>query len=306
MNWFLVALIAPALWALSNYLDKYLIGKYFKDRSTGTLLIFSSVIGFLVLPFILFIEPSVLGVSYFQATFLILNGFIYVFGFLPYLVALKRDETSIVVPLFQTIPVFTFILGYFFLGEVLSLQQIIACLLIIFGAVVISLEISDIKNPKLKSDIFFLMLLSSFLVALNGFLFKFFAIETSFLKASFWEYIGFAILAILFLTFVKNYRKDFLLVFKANKASVLTINGFNEVINIIAKIAMNFATLLAPLTLAWVVNGFQPFFLLLYGVLLTLFLPKLAEENITKKHLTHKILAISVMFIGVIVLNYKF
>lgn len=132
------------------------------------------------------------------------------------------------------------------------------------------------------------MFLASFLVALNGFIFKLVAIQADFWTTSFWEYVGLTILAFALLVFVKSYRKQFFEVVKANKLPVLSLNGLNEVINIIAKFSMNFATLLAPLALVWVVNGFQPFFIFIYGVILTIFFPHLGTETLPKKILYKK------------------
>jgi hypothetical protein len=147
------------------------------------------------------------------------------------------------------------------------------------------------------------MFLASFLVALNGLIFKYVAIQENFWTTSFWEYIGFAVLSIIFLVFVKSYREQFLLVIKNNKRVVLGWNTINEVLNIIAKIVMNFATLLAPLALVWVVNGFQPFFVLLFGIIITLFFPHFRKETLLKKHLAQKVIAILIMFAGIYLLN---
>jgi len=145
------------------------------------------------------------------------------------------------------------------------------------------------------------MLLASFAVAVNGLLFKFVAIDTSFWTASFWEYIGFMI-ALIPLFMIRSYRRDFLRVLKVNREFVIGVNGLNEVINIIAKIAMNYATLLAPLTLAWVVNGFQPFFVLVYGLILTIFLPGIIKEEINKKVIIQKVLFSLTMLVSVYML----
>lgn len=69
MNWFFIALFAPALWSITNHIDKYLITKYFRGGGTGSLLIFSALIGFAVLPFILVIHPQVFDIQ-------TLNGYI--------------------------------------------------------------------------------------------------------------------------------------------------------------------------------------------------------------------------------------
>lgn len=302
MSWFWIALTAPALWSVTNHIDKLLISRYFKGGGVGSLIIFSSLIGFFVFPFIYIFNPSVFEVTLNQKILLIFNGFLYVLAMLPYIYALEKDEASIVVPLFQTIPVFSYFLGLIFLDEFLTLMQIAAGLLIITGAIFLSLDLSD-KKFKLKTDVFILMLLASFLISLNSFVFKYVAIDTDFWTTSFWEYVGFAVFAVLLLIFVKSYRNEFNRVVQANKVPVVGLNGFNEIINIVAKLAMNFATLLAPLALVWVVNGFQPFFVFLYGVVLTLFFPKLGTENLAKKHVLHKMSAIVIMFVGTYILN---
>jgi len=300
MNWFFIALIAPALWAITNHIDKHLINKYFKGGGVGVLLIFSSLIGILVLPFILIIQPDVFSIKPLFAFLITLNGFLYILGLLPYYYALKEDETSIVVPLFQTIPVFSYILAFVVLGEVLTIIQVFASLAIIVGAVLLSL---DLDKKKLKQKVFWLMLLASFSTALNGLIFKFVAIKEDFWTTGFWEYIGFVILSVILLIFIGSYRKQFLSVIKLNRVPVLSLNTINEILNIIAKIVMNFATLLAPLALVWVVNGFQPFFVLIFGVIITLFFPYFGKELLVKKHLIQKIVAISIMFVGMYILN---
>lgn len=302
MNWFFIALIAPVLWAITNHFDKYLLTKYFKGGSVGALMIFSALIGVFVLPVIYLIHPAIFSIKLIFAVLITLNGFLYVLSLLPYLYALAKDEASIVVPLYQLVPVFSYGLAYFALNERLSGLQILASVLIIVGAVALSIEFNGNKT-KFKSQVFWLMVLASFLVALNGLIFKFVAIKEDFWTTSFWEYVGLALFALFLLIFIKSYRRQFLKTLKENRSLVISINGVNEVVNIIAKIAMNFATLLAPLALVWVVNGFQPLFVFIFGIILTLFLPQLGEERIEKKYLLQKILAIIVMFIGTYLLN---
>lgn len=303
MNWFLIALIPPALWSITNHFDKYLLAKYFKGGGVGALMIISSIVGLILLPFIILFHPEVLATFTPRYLLISLNGFFYLLATLPYFYALQKDEASITVPLFQLIPVFSFFLSYLVLGETLSSTQIIGGIIIIIGAVLISLDLNIQKKIKFKKEVFFLMALSSLLFAINFLFFKYFAINTHFWVTSFWEYVGFAIFASLLLIFIKSYRNEFFKVIKSNSLSVLSINGINEVLNIVAKASLNFASLLAPLTLIWIVNGFQPFFVFIYGVILTLFFPKISQENISKKVLFQKLLAILIMFVGAFFVN---
>jgi len=185
----------------------------------------------------------------------------------------------------------------------LTNNQVLGGLLVVAGAIGISLDLSDGKKVKFKKEVFWLMFLSSIIFALNFLFFKYFAIQSSFWYVSFWEYVGFAIFAALLMLFVKPYREQFVTVMKTNKVFVISLNGLNEILNIIAKISFNWASLLTPITVTWIVNGFQPFFVFAYGVILTLLFPNIVNENITKKSLVHKILAIAVMFIGTYFLN---
>jgi bacterial/archaeal transporter family protein len=302
MHWFFIALIAPALWSITNHIDKYLLGKYFKSGGVGSLMIFSSSIGLFVLPVILVIEPNVFNISIANAFLIILSSAALITFLIPYFYALSSDEASVVVPLFQMVPVISYILAYIFLGENLQFHQIIASLLIISGAILISLEHTQ-KKLRLKKRIFFLMFLSSSLYAIGVLLFKIVGIQESFWVTSFWSYIGYACIGILLFLFVIPYRIQFLSVIKDNKLAVMSLNGCNEMLNIIASLCMNFASLIAPLALAQVVNGFQPFFVFFYSILLTLFFPKLGSESLLKKHLAQKILAILIIFLGTYLLN---
>jgi hypothetical protein len=81
------------------------------------------------------------------------------------------------------------------------------------------------------------------------------------------------------------------------------LNGVNETINITAKIIFNFVSLMMPIALTWVVNCFQPFFVFIYGVILSVYFPKISQEKIYGKHLIQKISAIMIMFVGSMILN---
>ena len=306
MNWFFIALLAPALWSITNYIDKFLVSKYFKGGGTGALIIFSALIGVFVAPIFLIISPGILNIATRDALILIVSGAIYIVGLLPYLYAMSKDDVSIVVPLFQLIPVFGYVLGFVFLKEQLTNTQLLGGVMVFIGAIGISLDVPRLveKQFKIKWDVLGLMVLSSFLVALYSFLFKFASIENeSFVVSSFWQYVGFILVAIIILVFVKSYRTEFVAIVKRNKLPILGLNASNEIINIIAKIALDYASLLAPLALVWVVNGFQPLFVFVYGILITLLFPKILKENLSKEVLIQKIVFIAVIIAGSVILN---
>lgn len=302
MPWFLFALAGPALWAVSNHIDKYLLEKYFKGGGVGALFIFSSLFFVLILPVIFIFAPYVIHVLPAHALLLIGGGIIDVLAVLIYLYALRKDEASFVVPIFQTIPVFTYILAYLILGETLTPLQLTGGLIVIISAIGISLNLSDGK-VRFKTNIFFLMLLSSILLGLNATIFKFVAINSNYWTSTFWSLSGGLFIGLFFLVFVRNYRKSFVDLMRTNRLRILGLNAVNEIIGDSASLLFRYGTLLAPVALVQSVNGLQPFFVFFYGIMLTLFFPHLGSESLLRKHLIQKVIAIVFMFIGAYIIN---
>jgi drug/metabolite transporter (DMT)-like permease len=301
MNWFLIALIGPVLYGISNHIDKYALEKYFKGGEAGAIVLFSSLFSIVLLPIIYIIEPTVFLVGFKTAAILLLNGTLNIVCLILYFKALRDDDASTVVPFYQMTPVFGFIFGYFILGEVLNFRQIIACLLIIIGAIVLSL---DLTGPKInmKKRVVALMFTSSLLYGIGGVIFKLIATEQGFWVSAFWDFTGNLFIGILLFTFAASYRKEFLWVMRSNSLSVLSILSFNEFIFIIAEGASLYALMLAPVALVMTVNGFQPLFVFIFGIILTLFFPKLLEESLSRNILVQKISAIGIITVGTIIL----
>ncbi|MDO8584500.1 MAG: DMT family transporter [bacterium] len=297
MSWFYLALIPPALYAAVNHLDKYLVSRYFANAGAGSLLIFSSLIGAVLFPLVYLFHPEVLAVPPLAALIMIGNGILYIVALLPYLAAIQREETSVATPLFQTIPVFGYVLGYVFLGETLTTPQLFGSLLIIFGALIISLNLTP-GQYGVKRTVLGLMILSSFLIAVMGVVFKFVALQESFWAATFWSYVGLALTALFTLIAIPSARREFIASIRANGARFVAQNAAGEIMNICAVLISTYATLLAPIALVWAVSGFQPVFTLAFGVLLTLFIPRWGKERIGSRDLTQKALAIALMILG--------
>jgi drug/metabolite transporter (DMT)-like permease len=303
MTWFFIALIAPILWAFVNHIDKYLLSDRFKGSNIGALMIFSTLLCFVILPVLYFINTDIFSPSILNIIILIVVGVLTGLAMMPYMYALDKDETSIVVPLFQLIPIWGFFLSFVLLGETLTWIQATGCLFIIFGSIVITIE-EDIDNKiKFKKRTIYLMLLSTVLVAIYETLFKFVAVDTGFIVASFWEQIGLVILGLILFVCFKNYRISFFHLLKTQGKKISALNLGSESLTIIGNLATNFALIIAPVALVLTVNGFQPLFVFLFGLLLTILFPGFYSEKLSKKHLVQKIISILVIIVGSILIG---
>src|SRR5918995_772993 len=136
MSWLAFALCGPILWAISTHLDKYLVERYFKDADVIVLLVFTALMGLALMPIIAFFES---GVFQRDGLSMALLGLLYMAGITFYLKALQGHDASVVVPFFQSSPLFGYVLAYLVLGETLTGTQMAGGLLIITGVLSVSI-----------------------------------------------------------------------------------------------------------------------------------------------------------------------
>ncbi len=142
------------------------------------------------------------------------------------------------------------------------------------------------------------MLTASLLYAIDGVIFKLIAINDGFWISTFWSLIGKVFLGIIFFALIKSYRRQFIDMIKENKIIVLGLNSFSEALFIIAESVTQYATLLAPITLVLLVNAFQPLFVFVFGILLTLLFPSISQESLSRKNVIQKAIGIGLIIVG--------
>lgn len=298
-NWFLFALIGPLLWGLVNHIDRYLLSRHYRGNGVGAILIFSSLFSgilLFVIPFIL--KIPVLGVPSREITILILTGILGAVGFGLYLYALDVEETSIVVPFLQMGPVFGYLFGYIFLGEVLTTQQILASILILVGVGALSFDI-DIENKiTFKRKMILLATGASLFFALQDTVFKTIAVTETFWTAAFWEYLGLAISGVCIFIFAPKLRRQFTAIFSGRQYRLIAANFGSESMYLLGNLTSSFAMMLAPVALVMVVGSYQPLFVLITGIVGTYFFPKFFDEKVGTKKLIQKVVSVIIIVIG--------
>ncbi len=298
MNWFFIALGAPFLWALTNIFDQYLVAKYSTGtRGSGGLVLFSSLVGVFIALGIFLFGVSVFSISIFDKSLLLLIGGIKILWIILYLFTLEIEDVSSVVPWFLTIPIFGYLLGYVFLGETLTTTQQIGSLVTLFGVFLISIDFSKRKKVlKWRSALY--MLSACLLVSISGIIFKYVTVGGDFWVSSFWEYAGLGFIGVLIYMFVPKYRDEFMQMNRAGGVKIFTLNTVSEIFATVGDFLTNFAILLAPVTMVYLVGSFQPAIVLFLTLITTKFFPSIVKENLDRNILFPKILAIVIITIG--------
>jgi drug/metabolite transporter (DMT)-like permease len=297
MNWFFIALWAPFLLACANHNDKFLLSRYLKEKNVGSIAIVSSLFSGVAIPVVLFIRPEAYDVSLVQGGALIATGMASVVAALCYLHALDIDEASFVTPFYQTVPVFAYVLGYFILGETITPAQGLGSLVIIGSAIALSFEFGR-RGIQFKRKVVALMLVASFLSAMNGVIFKLIALEKGFWVALFWGFVGQLTAGLTLLGWVPRYRRDFLGLVKQEKTAGFGLIVLSKTLVSVSEAVTLYATLLAPVALVLLVNSFQPLFVFILGIVLTVVFPDVARESLRPLKMLQKGVGICLMLVG--------
>jgi uncharacterized membrane protein len=291
MSWLAFALCGPILWAISVHLDKYLVERYFKDADVIVLLIFTALMGLVLMPIIAWFEPGVFQRDLNSVVLMMLSGLFYMTGITFYLRALQGHEASMVAPFFQSSPMFGYILAYLVLGETLSLTQLLG------GALIVSIG-PGTRRGRFRWQLAALMLCAGFVLSLSTLIFKAFALKDEFWATAFWMFAGEALFGAGFLC-VGRYRRQFIGLCKSNGTALIALNASNELINLGGGLANRYALIFAPLAIVQAIGSTTTLFVFAFGVLLTLTFPKVSRESLSIRECTQKGLAAILVAVGV-------
>jgi drug/metabolite transporter (DMT)-like permease len=287
------AILSPAIFGINNYIDKFLLEKH--NISPTVISIYGGIIAFIT-GLIIFFVTGFYPIDLRSLFIILLSGFLTTIYLLPYYKALSLDEASYVIPLFNFYPIFVLVLSFIFLRESLSVMQYVGCAIIIFAGFLLSIERLNRKIFILRKS-FFYMILSSLLFAGAQVLYKFGVQEIPFWNTLPYEGFGIMLGALAIAGYKSNLRK-----FKNEtekfKKRVFVFMGFNEFIYIFSRYTGYFAISLIPVGIVSILSGFQPLFVLAYGIILSVWFPHILKEIINKKIIMQKIISIALMMVG--------
>lgn len=294
--WFILTCASAVLWSITNFIDKLVLSRLHVNTGASTIILFSSVLAWVSLPFIILFAPGIHLQFSFATLVLCVTGVLYAVGLYCYCLALRYEDTSIIVPFFQLSPLLAIVLAFIFLHQALTIPQLVAAVIVLLGGLLLSIDMD--AGFRFRKEVVMYMTICALCFAIGAVLFLTIATEDTFWSSWLWEQVGLAVFGLVLLC-VPRFRKDFFGVIRSSQKSFLALNGVNEVITLAGNGSIRFASLLAPLGIVSVVaNAIQPIIVFVLGIILTLTIPHIINEKIQKKHLVQKIMAIIIMSVG--------
>lgn len=295
MAWLFFALLAPFLFSISAILDKLLRERHLSTFTYATLSGLVSFWGLAILPFAGFPDSGVVIISGLAV------GALFFFCVFPYFHALSIEEASRVVPLWAFEAPITLLLALVFLKELLSFNNYLGFILVVAGTFLVSTrKFSEVLKPR---KAFWHMLLASVLTSFGIVASKWLYSQASFwsVQALFW--LGGGLTALLVLAVFGKRRKSFLDEILHLKKAALLQFAMRELFVIAGFMVFSLALMTGSASLSTALVQLPALYVFLIASLLSRFLPQILEEQIDKKALLTKAVAILMIIAGVFAIN---
>lgn len=299
MLWLIVTIVSYLVLSFVYLIDKYLLAG--PIPSPKVYAFYVGALGVFVLifaPFTGFYLPEAK-----QISLSLITGAIFVFSLFWWFRAIRLYEVSRVVSATGgLIPIFTFFLIFIFSSGKTAFHplEFMAFVLLVLGSIIIARETGD----KISFKSFQASAIAAFLFALTFALSKFVYMTQPFWSGYIWIRIGGFFMAMVFFLFW-GVRNELLKTGIKLPKKTFGILIFNQAGGAGANILQNWAVALAPLAYVAIINalqGVQYVFLFIFTILLSWKFPKILKEEVTRKAISQKVIAILLICGGLAIL----
>ena len=289
--WFLYALVSVIFFGFTTIVDKLMLQKrlssfsYFVSFAPPALVFSICVLFFL--PTNVFSIPS--GIAF-------VAGLISAAGYFFYVVSIRKEEASRIAALTSLAPAFVAVLAVFLVDEIFSAKSYMGITLMVLGSVLISYKRNHVKK-MIPLSLIVILIAANFSYGLDQTLSK-----ISLNQVSFWSFLmmfmfGKFVVAFPGLAIPSIRRKFSSEVKKLGRNLALTLASGSIMWNL-GIIFFFYAASLGPITIVSTTGLISPLFTLFFAILITKYLPKVLEEEIDRKTVTLKLVAIVLIVFG--------
>ncbi|MBI2446596.1 MAG: DMT family transporter [Parcubacteria group bacterium] len=304
-NWILIVILGNLFAAISSIISKIALSGSVSKPINPTVYAFYSGLGGSAVIFtalIFNIWFNFLKIGFEEAIIGVISGIFLIFGLWPFYLALYRSEASRVMTLFVgSMPIFTFMLKYFFLGERLNTIQFLAFIFLVSGGVLVFLKRRDNFRLDLRSA--FLTTGSALGIAIGLVL----AGETfrlqGFFSGFFWISIGYLAASLIIFLWPGQKQKILAINTYAEKRSAFLFFS-DKTFSILGSGLVKFAISLVSATLVNAFEGLRQFFVLILAVAISFWRPDILKEELKGIVLWQKVIAAILVGIGLFLIVF--
>lgn len=291
-NWILIVILGNLFAAVSSIVAKVALSGSVSKPINPTVYAFYSGLGGSIVFFaalIVNIWFNFLSLDLNEAVVGVTSGVFLIFGLWPFYMALHRSEASRVMTLFVgSMPLFTFLLKYFFLGERLNAIQFLAFIFLVSGGVLVFLKKRDNFRLDLRGAT--LTIASALSIAIGlvlaGEIFRL----QGFFSGFFWISIGYLLASLIIFLWPGQKQKILAVNAYAEKRSAFLFFS-DKTFSILGSGLVKYAISLVSATLVNAFEGLRQFFVLIIAAAISFWRPDILKEELKGVVLWQKIIA---------------
>ena len=295
--WVYFVLASELMWAFTSFIDKVMFSRNY-IKSPFVFVIFNGLMNILLiflLPFFSFGKLSAIDILLSLSAAIFLS-----IGIIFYYKAAQNEEISRVLILWQLTSIFVLAMSFMFLKEPLAKNNIIGFAFLFAAGLIVSYK--NVNGSFKLSKSFSLMIASTLLISI------YYVISARIYKATgFWSafmWLRLSAFSSLLLLFLPSIRKQFANTWKNMRKGIRSLIILKMIIDFSAFILLGLAILNGPISLISALgSATAPIFIFLITLFTSIYLPKIVKEEIDKKSILTKLLAISLIIIGIVFVN---
>jgi len=298
VDWINLALLSATILGVVNIIDSHLLSK-----RMPSLRAFLLPVGIIILIFglvVFYISPLPEGTSLLTLLVAIASGICRAAGVTIMFYTLKREEVSRVIPVVYTYPIFVAIMAVPLLGESLHYLEWLAIVMIVAGAVMVSVRQSPSGSITWLDKSFLFLFGSSLLLALadiaSKYVLAYISVWNLFWLSTFCLSGGYLLISVRTRTFkqLSNIKQ---------KNSVIGLVILDETLAMLGIMLAFWAIQKGPVSLVSTIIGSRPIFVVIFALMLSHILPGFLEWNPGRGMLALRLMATALIVGGIAIIN---
>ena len=297
VDWASIALLGAATFAVVNTLDSHLLSKRMPGLQAFLLpvAIFHLFYGLLI--FYLFPLPE--GTGIWALLVAVISGILRTAGITIMLYNLIKEEVSRVIPVVYTYPIFVAVIAVPLLGETLGYLQWLAIIIVVAGAVMVSIRQSPSGVAVWPGKLLLILFGSSLLYAMADITAKY-----ALAYFSFWNMFSLTAFCLSGVFLLISARPHILrqLSDMRQRRSTMVLLAFDETLATVAAMLLFWALERGFVSLTSAIVGTRPIFVVIFALILSRVLPASLEWHPGKGMLPLRLMATVMIVSGVVII----
>lgn len=303
MLWLYLAIAVATIWSFSAFIDNYQTDVVFRKRCPQASKVFDGTT-YLVAAVVVFLIFGLVEMPAENIAWIIASGAIAAVSTIPYLLALRDEETTATTLFYQLTPIIYLLVDWLVFGETITPLQLIGFIIILIAPVIVIFSRKQPKSRRMEFGAALLLLVYVLLIAISGLASTHAGAGYTFTTVFFYFLVGRGVTD-LFLFFInRKWRERMKYIWRRKRKQYLVPAVINQILTLAAEFMSRYALIIGIASLVSVTyNMLELIFTFLLGIILSIIWPKFGREKLKRHIVIAHLVATILAAIGIILIS---